>query len=150
MIFNGVMFFVNVASLGAYFDTANFIIPLYLITSGIAGPLLSFSLIMTSIKLSVVNLKKVDYNLIDNENEGEKYYTVLPSYFNLFLVVIIVLYSLVGCYCFNRVYVSHISLLEVQEIFFFWFLTLINLYYFIQVLRINIMVKKYGIIKNKL
>lgn len=155
VIFNGVMFFVNIASLMSYYETGQFTIPFYVIASGVSAPLMSFYLITTSVKLSVVNLKKIDYNLIDNENEGEKHHTVLPSYFNLFLAVTILLYTFVGYYCFNRIYLNHISLLdidklEVRETFFFGFLTLINLYYFIQILRINVMVKKYGVIKNKL
>lgn len=149
------MFFVNVASLIFFFDVNEFSIPFYVISSGVVAPLLSFQLIFSSIKLSAINLKKIDYNLIDNITEGEKDHSVLPNYFNLFVMITIVLYSVVGYYSFNQVYVNQYSLLdagklEVQELLFFGFLILVNLYYFIQMLRINILIKKYGVIKGKL
>lgn len=148
------MFFVNVAYMSTYFSANQFHIPFYVIASAISVALLSFSLISMSIKLSVINLKKINYNLVDEFNEGEKHYKVLPSYFNFFLAITILLYALIGYYCFNRVYENKYSLLdierlEVQETLFFGFLAIINLYYFIQILRINILVKKYGVIKNK-
>lgn len=148
------MFFVNVSSLAYFYQTNQLVTPLYVLICSVLGALFSFFIIGSSIKLSLIDYKKIDYSLVDNIPEGDKKYKVLPGYFNALLILVIGLYSVVGYYCYNSILINHFSLLDVhhlivQETLFFSFMILINLYYFIYIYYINSLIKKYGITRNK-
>lgn len=147
-------FFANVASLASYYESGIVSVPLYIAITAIILTILSFIAISDSIKLSVINLKKINTNIIDTIPEGKKHYKVLPSYFNLLFTLIIAGYFVIGLYCYTRLAGNTISTLNIQDIavqetLFFLGLVIINVYYFIQIFRINTLVKKYGIVKNK-
>ena len=92
---------------------------------------------------------KTRNDLIDNlDDEGQKVYKVIPTYLPLLIIFCLLIYSGLVWALTDNILISNDLIGNINYYFIIGSFVLSG-YYFISILRINRLIKKYGLIKNK-
>lgn len=148
IIFQAVIFFAAIIGLAGVYDEIISRISLITFCLLILVSVSSIFLISSTLKFSHINLQKSKADLIDNiVDENEKIYHIIPGYIPVLIVLTMFLY----CYLsleFSSHFLTNYKSLNIYYYFLFG-VFIVSSIYFISILRINRLIKKYGITKNK-
>lgn len=152
IIFHVIIFFASVvACVGVY---KHLITNLNFITVALIIGASAFSIIVISntLKVSHINIRKIKPNLLDTDIEEEKKHYQFISQYNVPLIIMLLISY--GVIFWQLLYLVELKTIKTNlntgsmRVYFLMGTYVLSWYYFVQVLRINKLIKKYGIHKN--
>lgn len=160
VIFHVIIFFGSVIALAGLYDHLIHDLSLVLVVVVVASSLLSLLAINNTLKVSHINLRKIKYDLLDNEmdDESKRYHSYIKPYNQPLIIVLIIsylyivweLYKMIPDVPKGNMLLDEFTSSNKPIRFYFLIGTYVfSSYYFMQVLRLNSLIKKYGLIKNR-